>query len=126
MTFPGTPTTTAFSGTSFVTTQLAPMATLLPMSTFPTILAPGPMYTLSPMTAAPFRGPRKGAAVIGDNVYIGPGARIVGKVDIGSNVAIGANCVVTKDVPENAVVVGVPGKVISFNGSGDYIQNTDY
>jgi serine O-acetyltransferase len=72
------------------------------------------------------RGPRKGAAVIGDNVYIGPGARIVGKVKIGNNVAIGANCVVTRDIPDNAVVVGVPGKAISFNGSGDYIQYTDY
>jgi serine O-acetyltransferase len=72
------------------------------------------------------RGPRKGTAVIGDNVYIGPGAKIVGKVQIGNNVAIGANCVVTKDIPDNAVVVGVPGKAIKFSGSGDYVHNTDY
>ena len=72
------------------------------------------------------RGERKGYPVIGDNVYIGPGAKIVGNVNIGNNVAIGANCVVTKDVPKNGVVVGVPGKVISYKGSAGYVNNTDY
>jgi serine O-acetyltransferase len=64
--------------------------------------------------------------VIGDNVYIGPGAKIIGRVNMGSGVAIGANAVVTKDVPDNAVVVGVPAKVISYNGSKGYINKTDY
>jgi serine O-acetyltransferase len=72
------------------------------------------------------RGKNKGVATIGDNVYIGPGAKIVGAVKVGNNVAIGANCVVTKDIPDNAVVVGIPGKVISFNGSNGYIGNTNY
>ncbi len=72
------------------------------------------------------RGERKGVPVIGDNVYIGPGAKIIGKVKVGNNAAIGANCVVTKDVPENAVVVGVPGKVISYKGSAGYVNRTDY
>ncbi|UNP74889.1 serine O-acetyltransferase [Bacillus nitratireducens] len=72
------------------------------------------------------RGDKKGVAVVGNNVYIGPGAKIVGAVYIGDNAAIGANCVVTKDVPANAVVVGVPGKVISMNGSNGYIGNTHY
>lgn len=72
------------------------------------------------------RGHRKGTAVIGDNVYVGPGAKIVGKVQIGDNVAIGANCVVVKDIPDNAVVVGVPGRIISLKGSGDYVTQTDY
>jgi len=62
------------------------------------------------------RGKNKGYPVVGNNVYIGPGAKIIGRVVIGDNVAIGANCVVTKDVPDNAVVVGVPGRVISFDG----------
>jgi serine O-acetyltransferase len=69
------------------------------------------------------RGTRIGCPTIGDNVYIGPGAKIVGAVRIGNNVAIGANCVVTKDIPDNAVVVGIPGKVISFKGSEGYILN---
>lgn len=72
------------------------------------------------------RGANKGAPIIGDNVYIGPGAKIVGKVIIGDNVAIGANCVVTKDMPANSVVVGIPGKVISEDGSDAYINFTDY
>jgi serine O-acetyltransferase len=72
------------------------------------------------------RGKNKGFPTIGDNVYIGPGAKIVGAVKIGSNVAIGANCVITKDIPDNAVVVGIPGEVISYNGTEDYVINTNY
>lgn len=72
------------------------------------------------------RGSKKGCPTIGDNVYIAPGAKVIGKITIGNNVAIGANCVVTKDIPDNAVVVGIPGKIISFNGSTGYINRTDY
>lgn len=72
------------------------------------------------------RGVRKGYPVIKDNVYIGPGAKIVGNVCVGNNVAIGANCVVTDDVPDNSVIVGIPGKVISSRGSAGYINRTDY
>lgn len=72
------------------------------------------------------RGSRKGTPTIGDNVYIGPGAKIVGAVKIGNNVAVGANCVVTSDVPDNGVIVGVPGRVISTQGSDGYVNHTDY
>lgn len=72
------------------------------------------------------RGPRAGAPVLGDDVYLGPGAKIVGKVQVGNEVAVGANCVVTRDVPDRAVVVGVPGEVISRDGSAGYIGHTDY
>ena len=68
------------------------------------------------------RGKNKGAPVIGNEVYIGPGAKIVGSVKIGNNVAIGANAVVTKDVPDGAVVVGIPAKIISMSGSDGYIN----
>lgn len=47
----------------------------------------------------------QGFPVLGDNVYIGAGAKIIGAVTIGNNVRIGANCVVTQDVPDNATVV---------------------
>jgi len=50
--------------------------------------------------------------VIGDNVWIGAGARVIGEVTIGDNVIIGANAVVTKPVPSNSVAAGVPAKVI--------------
>lgn len=68
------------------------------------------------------RGIRKGVATIGDCVYIGPGAKIIGNIRIGNNVAIGANCVVTKDVPDDAVVVGIPGRVLSFDGTRNYVD----
>ncbi len=72
------------------------------------------------------RGKNKGYPTLGDNVYLGPGAKIVGAVKIGNNVAIGANCVVTKDVPDNSVVVGIPGKIISKEGAVGYVNKTDY
>ncbi len=69
------------------------------------------------------RGKKKGFPIIGDNVYIGPGAVIIGNIKIGNNVAIGANSVVLNDLPQNAVAVGVPTRVVSFDGSNGYILN---
>ena len=46
-----------------------------------------------------------GAAVIGNNVFIGAGTKIIGNITIGNNVTIGQNCVITKDIPDNSVVV---------------------
>ena len=48
---------------------------------------------------------RKGAPVIGDNVFIGAGAAIIGNVKIGNNCRIGANCIVVKNMPPNTVAV---------------------
>lgn len=48
---------------------------------------------------------RTGAPIIGDNVYIGAGAKIIGGITVGNNVRIGANCVVTQDIPDNTTVV---------------------
>jgi serine O-acetyltransferase len=45
-----------------------------------------------------------------DNVVVGSGAQILGPVVVGKNSKIGANAVVTKDVPENAVMIGIPAK----------------
>ena len=71
------------------------------------------------------RGDKKGCPIIGDRVYIGAGAKVIGKVRVGNNVAIGANSVVTKDVPDNAVVGGVPAKIINYSSSSDYIDWRD-
>ncbi len=72
------------------------------------------------------RGKNKGYPTVGNNVYMGPGAKIIGGITIGNNVAIGANCVVTRHIPDDSVVVGIPGRVISQQGCEGYIDNTDY
>jgi len=69
------------------------------------------------------RGNLAGVPVIGNNVYIGPGSVIIGRITIGDNVAIGANSVVTKDIPDYGVVVGMPGNVISYDGVDGYVCN---
>ena len=62
-------------------------------------------------------GEYNGAPTIGDNVYIGPGAKIFGKITIGNNVAIGANSVVNKDIPDNVTAGGIPASIISTKSS---------
>jgi serine O-acetyltransferase len=69
---------------------------------------------------------KNGSPIIGDNVYIAPGAKVLGPITVGSFVAIGANCVVIEDIPDKAVVVGIPGKVKSTKGSGEFIRNINY
>ena len=65
---------------------------------------------------------QKGAPVIGDNVFIGTGARIIGDITIVDNVVIGANAVVTKSITEKGIMVaGIPAKKISDVGSEMYI-----
>ena len=49
-----------------------------------------------------------------DNVVVGSGAQILGPVIVGKNAKVGANAVVTKDVPENAVMVGIPAKNVGM------------
>ena len=57
---------------------------------------------------------------IGDNVYIGPGAKLYGPIVVGDNCVIGANAVVTKSFPEAGLTLaGVPAKVIGKGGAGD-------
>ena len=53
---------------------------------------------------------------IGNNVFLGCGACVLGGVTIGDNVLIGANCVVTKNVPNNTTVIGNPAYIIKKNG----------
>ena len=55
---------------------------------------------------------QRGAPVIGNRVDIGAGAKILGPIHIGDDVAIGANAVVIRDVPPNSIAVGVPARVM--------------
>lgn len=54
----------------------------------------------------------KGVIIIGNNVWVGDKATILGGVTIGDNVIIGANSVVTHDIPSNSIVVGLPARVM--------------
>ena len=49
---------------------------------------------------------------LGNNVYVGAGAKIIGKVEIGDGARIGANAVVTKDVPANFTAIGIPARLL--------------
>ena len=56
---------------------------------------------------------REGAPVIGDNVLIGAGAKVIGGIRVGNNVKIGSGCVVMEDVPDNTTVIPVaPIKIV--------------
>ncbi len=66
------------------------------------------------------RGDKRGCPKLGDKVYLAPGSRIIGPITIGNEVAIGTNAVVTKDLPDKAVAVGVPAKIISYQGNADF------
>lgn len=58
------------------------------------------------------KSPHVEVPVIGDDVDIGAGARILGPIRVGQGAVVGANAVVVKDVPAGAVVAGVPARVI--------------
>jgi serine O-acetyltransferase len=55
---------------------------------------------------------RQGSPTIGNNVYIGTGAALVGKIKIGNGVKIAANTLVITNIPDGATVMGVPGRII--------------
>lgn len=70
------------------------------------------------------RGKNEGAPTIGNNVYVGVNAVIVGKIKIGNNVLIAPNSYVNFDVPDNSVVLGNPGIChTSENATVGYIKN---
>lgn len=51
------------------------------------------------------KGESGGSPILGNNVFVGAGAKVIGKINIGNNVKIGAGCVVVTDIPDNATVV---------------------
>lgn len=65
---------------------------------------------------------RKGCPTIGNNVSIYAGAKVLGPVVIGDNAVIGANAVVTRDVPRNAIVAGVPARIIRIKESDEFVM----
>jgi serine O-acetyltransferase len=79
--------------------------------------------SVSQMVTIEGTGPRPegNAPTIGERVYLGSGAKVIGRLRVADGAAVCANSVVTEDVPENGVVLGIPGMVISRRGSGDFI-----
>lgn len=74
----------------------------------------GEDFSIGPGVVVGTRGlGSKGAPKIGNNVYIGVGAKVLGDIQLGNNVKVGANAVVVRDVPDGATVVGIPAKIIS-------------
>ena len=70
------------------------------------------------------RGPRKGSPVIGNSVWIGSNAVIVGKITIGDDVLIAPLSFVNFDVPSHSVVIGNPAKIIhNENATKGYVEN---
>ena len=70
------------------------------------------------------RGKRKGTPTIGDSVWIGTNSVIVGTIKIGNNVLVAPLAYVNFDVPDNSIVIGSPGKIISNDkATSDYINN---
>ncbi len=75
-----------------------------------------------------------GKITIGNNVHVGWNAIIMPNVHIGNNVVIGAGAVVTKDIPDNSVAVGVPARVIETideyreksSRRGDFVKNLSW
>ena len=62
-------------------------------------------------------GDYDGVPVLGDNIYIGPGAKLFGSITIGDNVAVGANSVVNRSFGSNVTIAGVPACVVSSVGA---------
>lgn len=72
----------------------------------------GKNCTIQPGVVFGKKTEEENCSVVGDNCYFGLGAKILGTVHIGNNVTVGANAIVTKDIPDNCVVAGVPAKII--------------
>lgn len=72
------------------------------------------------------RGGREGAPQIGERALIGTGAKVLGPVRIGKCASVGANAVVLNDVPDFAVVVGIPARVVRVNRPEDIPDYHDY
>jgi serine O-acetyltransferase len=75
----------------------------------------GPRCLIGPHVVLGGRAPLIGAPILESDVVVHAGAKIVGKIRIGAGSVIGANAVVTKDVPPRSLVVGVPGAVVKQN-----------
>ena len=64
-------------------------------------------------------GKGRGWPELGDNVYVGAGAKVIGPVKVGNNVVIGANAVVTRSLPDNVTVAAMPARIVKQEEAAD-------
>lgn len=69
------------------------------------------------MTTSDDRTAGTGRPILGNRVWVGPGAVVAGGVTVGDDVAVGANSLLVRDVPPRGVVIGVPARLVSRHGS---------
>ncbi len=83
----------------------------------------GENCTVLPMVLFGRAHPIDGTEIfVGDNCNVGSGATILGPIKIGNNVTIAAGAVVTKNVPDNVVVAGVPAKVVKYSADAEKMK----
>lgn len=56
-----------------------------------------------------------GGVIVGEGTLVGAAATVLPNIEIGKNVSIGAGAVITKNIPDHAIVVGVPGKIVAYD-----------
>lgn len=74
----------------------------------------GNKLTIYPGVEIGHKAPGGKCPIIGNNCFIGAGAKIFGEIHVGNNVTIAPNAVIVKDVPDNCVVAGIPAKIIKY------------
>ena len=70
------------------------------------------------------RGARKGTPILGDRVWVGAHAILVGKINVGNDALIAPGAYVNFDVPAHGLVLGNPGRVVAMTGSEGYVNQT--
>ena len=64
---------------------------------------------------------------LGSNIIVGAGAKVLGNIEVGDYVQVGANSVVVKDIPSYSTVVGIPGRIVKMNGEmAEAIENLEH
>lgn len=93
-----------------------------------TIIANGvSVYQGVTLGGVSFNKGEKRHPTIGSNTIVGAGAKVLGNINIGSYVQVGANAVVVKDVPDKSSVVGIPGRIVKMNGKAlSAIENLEH
>lgn len=65
----------------------------------------------------------RGRPRLGDNVFLGSGAKVLGNIQLGRNVVVAANCLVARTVSDNSLIAGVPGVVVARDIPTDYVSS---